>query len=80
MREPNLKCFSVEEEDNLTQQALLLYEQGREDEADALLDSLPVPAEYLQVLKESEGVSALIEEGFNLSKAVEKYGQSWLTS
>ncbi len=80
MQEPNLKHFSKEEEEAVTQQAMALIDQGRNDEADALLDSLPMPAEYLQTLKECMGLDALISEGVNLSKAVEKYGQSWLAS
>lgn len=80
MQEPNLKYFSKEEEEAVTQQAMALIDQGRNDEADALLDSLPMPAEYLQTLKECMGVNALIAEGVNLSKAVEKYGQNWLAS
>ena len=80
MREPNLRYFSAEEEDAVTQRALFLYEQGKDDEADALLYSLPMPAEYLQTIKEDMGLDTLIQEGVNLSKAVEKYGQSWLTT
>lgn len=80
MQEPNLKYFSKEEEEAVTQQAMALIDQGRNDEADALLDSLPMPAEYLQTLKECMGLNALIAEGVNLSKAVEKYGQNWLAS
>ena len=80
MQEPNLKYFSKEEEEAVTQQATALIDQGRNDEADALLDSLPMPAEYLQTLKECMGLNALIAEGVNLSKAVEKYGQNWLAS
>lgn len=80
MREPNLKHFSIEEEEAVTQQAMALLDEGKEKEADTLLYSLPMPAEYLQTLKEHMGVDALIAEGVNLSKAVEKYGQSWLSS
>lgn len=80
MQEPNLKYFSKEEEEAVTQRAMALIDQGRNDEADALLDSLPMPAEYLQTLKECMGLNALIAEGVNLSKAVEKYGQNWLAS
>ena len=80
MQEPNLKYFSKEEEESVTQRAMALIDQGRNDEADALLDSLPMPAEYLQTLKECMGLNALIAEGVNLSKAVEKYGQNWLAS
>lgn len=80
MREPNLKHFSMEEEKSVRQRAMGLYRQGKDEEGDALLDSLPMPAEYLQTLKEHMGVDALIAEGVNLSKAVEKYGQSWLVS
>ncbi|ATD82364.1 MULTISPECIES: hypothetical protein [Desulfovibrio] len=80
MREPNLKYFSKEEEKSVRQRAMALYDQGCDEEGDSLLDSLPMPAEYLQTLKECMGLDALIEEGVNLSKAVEKYGQNWLAS
>lgn len=80
MREPNLKHFSIEEEKSVRQRAIGLYDLGKDEEGDALLDSLPMPAEYLQTLKEHMGVDALIAEGINLSRAVEKYGQSWLIS
>ncbi|WP_165073092.1 hypothetical protein [Desulfovibrio sp. ZJ200] len=80
LREPNLKVFTKEEEEKVTEQAMALYDERRNQEADDLLDSLPMPAEYLQTLKECMGLDALISEGVNLSKAVEKYGQSWLAS
>ena len=80
MREPNLRYFSAEEEKSVRQKAIYLYEPGKDEEGDALLDSLPMPAEYLQTLKEAMGLDTLINEGVNLSRAVEKYGQSWLTT
>lgn len=80
MREPNLKVFTKEEEEKVTEQAMALYDEGRNQEADALLDSLPMPAEYLQTLKECMGIQTLIDEGVNLSLAVKKYGQNWLTT
>lgn len=80
MREPNLKVFSLEEEQEIRDQAVICYRQGKEEEGDALLDSLPMPAEYLQTLKKAAGIDTLINEGINLSKAVEKYGKAWLVS
>lgn len=80
MREANLKVFTQEEEEKLTVQAMALYDEGKNQEADDLLDSLPMPAEYLQTLKECMGIQALIDEEVNLSLAVKKYGQNWLTS
>lgn len=80
MREPNLKVFTKEEEEKVTEQAMALYDEGRNQEADDLLDSLPMPAEYLQTLKECMGIQTLIDEGVNLSLAVKKYGQNWLTT
>ncbi len=80
MREPNLKVFTAEEEEKITLQAMKCYDDGQDDEGDALLDSLPMPAEYLQTLKEYMRLNPLIEEGINLSKAVERYGQNWLAS
>lgn len=80
MQEANVRHFSKEEEEYITSQAMMLIEQGRDAEADTLLYCLPMPAEYLQTLKEYMGIENLINEGINLSKAVEKYGQSWLTA
>lgn len=80
LREPNLKVFTKEEEEKITEQAMALYDEGRNQEADDLLDSLPMPAEYLQTLKECMGIQTLIDEGVNLSLAVKKYGQNWLTT
>lgn len=80
MRAPNLKIFTQEEEQAVREQAVRCYRQGKEDEGDALLDSLPMPAEYLQTLKKALGIDALVNEGINLSKAVEKYGKTWLIS
>lgn len=80
MREPNLQYFSDTERDAVVQQVMLLFDEGKDDEADALYRTLPMPAEYLQTLKEHMGVNALIEEGINLSTAVEKYGKKWLVS
>lgn len=80
MREPNLKIFTSEEEQEVREQAVKCYRQGKDEEGDALLDSLPMPAEYLQTLKKALGVDVLINEGINLSKAVEKYGKAWLVS
>jgi len=78
--EPNLKCFTKAEEEEVFNKAMALYEKGKEEEGDALLYSLPMPAEYLQILKEEIGLEALVREGVNLSTAVEKYGESWLVS
>ena len=80
MQEANVRHFSKEEEESITSQAMMLIEQGRDAEADTLLYCLAMAAEYLQTLKEYMGIENLINEGINLSKAVEKYGQSWLTA
>lgn len=80
MQEPNLKHFSEEERKLVVQQVMALIDEGKDDEADALHRTLPLPAEYLQTLKEHMGLEALIEKGVNLSTAVEKYGENWLAS
>lgn len=80
MREPNLKHFSEEEREKVLDEVVALIEAGRDEEATALHRTLPLPAEYLQTLKEYMGVDALIAEGVNLSTAVEAYGSSWLSS
>lgn len=80
MREPNLRSFSAEEKEAIIDNIMALIEAGKNEEADALHRTLPLPAEYLQTLKEHIGLEALIENGINLSTAVERYGQNWLIS
>ncbi|MBD5646497.1 MAG: hypothetical protein HDQ89_02360 [Desulfovibrio sp.] len=80
MRQPNLKEFTKEEEDRIIQEAMTLYDIGKNKEGDDLLDTLPMHAEYLQTLKECEGLQVLIDKGINLSLAVKKFGPNWLTS
>ena len=80
MQEPNLKYFSEEEREAVVQQVMALFDEGKDDEADTLYRTLPLPAEDLQALKEHMGLEALIEKGVNLSTAVEKYGEKWLAS
>lgn len=80
MREPNLKHFSEEEREKVLDEVVALIEAGKDDEARALHRTLPLPAEYLQTLKESMGIDALIAEGVNLSTAVAAYGADWLNS
>lgn len=80
MREPNLKHFSEEEREKVLDEVVALIEAGKDDEATALHRTLPLPAEYLQTLKECMGIDALIAEGVNLSTAVEAYGADWLNS
>lgn len=80
MRKPNLKHFSEEEREKVLDEVVALIEAGKDDEATALHRTLPLPAEYLQILKECMGINALIEEDVNLSTAVEAYGEDWITS
>lgn len=80
MREPNLKHFSDVEREKVLDEVVALIEAGKDEEATTLHRTLPLPAEYLQILKEAMGINALIAEGVNLSTAVEKYGREWLVS
>lgn len=80
MREPNLKHFTEAEREKVLDEVVALIEAGKDEEATVLHRTLPLPAEYLQTLKEYMGVDALIAEGVNLSTAVEAYGSNWLTS
>ena len=80
MREPNLRVFTETEREAVESQVMSLFELGKNAEADSLFRTLPLPAEDLQVLKESMGLEALIENGVNLSTAVQRYGQAWLVS
>ncbi len=77
--QPNLREYSIEEAGNLGIQWMELEEQGRFEEAEAVLNETPITPGMAQQLKEDMGIEALIATGVNLSRAVKEYGTNWLT-
>lgn len=77
-REPNLKRFTEEEIDEMLERVAKLFDEGRFDEADEVINVIPLHWKSAKILKELIGVDAMIESGTNLSEAVDHFGMEWL--
>ncbi len=53
--------------------------RGDKEEYMRQLITLPISPGQAAVIKRSLGVKGMIENGINLSRAVEAYGENWLT-
>lgn len=51
---------------------------GDEERAERIMKRLPIPPVVANVIKECFGAQSLLDEGFDLSEAVERYGEAWL--
>jgi len=60
--------------------AFALEDEGKKEEADRLLKTIPIPAYLVKILKEQFGIDYLISGGYNLSEAEAEFGQEWLAS
>ena len=82
MRElkPILKKVSEAECDAIHTEAMHALKKNGEDAYYEILKKLPLTPVEAQELKRSIGVEGMIEEGLNLSMAVEAYGEEWLTN
>ena len=76
--EPNLKHFTKEEINEMVLQVGKLFKEGRKEEADDLINVIPLHWKSAQMLKEMVGIDAMIESGTNLSEAVDHFGMEWL--
>lgn len=77
-REPNLKQYTHEEKLDLIYRAVALLDEGKEDEADALICEVPLHWKACKILKETMGIDGMVANNINLSEAVEHYGNEWL--
>ena len=77
-KEPNLKHFTKEEINEMVLQVGKLFKEGRKEEADDLINVIPLHWKSAQMLKEMVGIDAMIESGTNLSEAVDHFGMAWL--
>jgi len=75
---PILTKVSDEEYRAIRGEAMLALEKDEEDAYYEILKKLPLTPVEAQALKRSIGVEGMIEEGLNLSRAVEVYGEEWL--
>lgn len=77
-REPNLKRYTEQEINEMSLRACQMMGDGRKEEADELLNEIPLHWKSAKILKEMVGVESMIESGINLSEAVDHYGYEWL--
>ena len=75
---PILTKVSDEECNAIHTEAMHALEKEGEDAYLEILKKLPLTPVEAQDLKRSIGVVGMIEEGLNLSMAVEAYGEDWL--
>jgi hypothetical protein len=55
-----------------------LWDEGKRDEAEALLRTIPILPEQAAAIKKYYGLAHLLQLDLNLTSAVEKYGQEFL--
>jgi hypothetical protein len=63
----------------ITMKVIELEKAGKKAEAQALERTKPMPPYLAKIAKEKIGVDFLINGGWNLLEAEEKYGKDWLT-
>lgn len=53
-------------------------DDGEDEKAHALIVRIPLPAGLADAFKRSYGAQYLLESGYDLTEAVEEYGEGWL--
>ena len=77
---PNLTKVSDEECDAIMAEANEALEKGLDKEIYYnILRRAPISPEQTEIAKQFGGLQKLIDDGVNLSRAVEAYGEKWLT-
>jgi hypothetical protein len=70
--------MSLEEKLKIGVQAVELRKQGKHEEAETLMKTIPVAPYLAKAAKETFGVDFLRQGGWDLSEANEEYGSDWL--
>lgn len=77
-KKPFIKHFTIDEAGDLVVQAMELEGQGRYEEAEKLSMQVPLLPGIADNFKRDYGMQYLIDKQFNLSRAVEEFGEDWL--
>jgi 2-C-methyl-D-erythritol 4-phosphate cytidylyltransferase len=72
------RLMTIEEQAKVMYEAVLLYDEGKDEEALQLVKSVPLTPALAKNVKEVYGADYLANSGFNLLEADEKYGKDWL--
>ena len=70
--------MTLDEKLAITCKAAALSDAGDEQGARRVLRTAPLPPYIAKVIKEKVGSDYLINSGWNLSEAEEKFGPNWL--
>ena len=54
------------------------YQDGRYEDAAAIVKKMPLPAPVAKAAKETFGADVLLTGGYDLSEAEAEYGKNWL--
>jgi hypothetical protein len=58
--------------------AVMLYEEGKDEEASRLIRSVPLEPEMAKIFKKIYGPDFVANGGFNLFEVEKAYGKEWL--
>jgi hypothetical protein len=75
---PNLTKMTEAELDAIMDEAGDALEKGDRDSFYKILRRAPLSPDQADELKRFKGIESLIAAGYNLSEAVEAYGEDWL--
>jgi hypothetical protein len=70
--------MTLKEKLAVTMKSIELEKIGKKEESLALDKTMPLPPFLAKVIKEKVGADFLIDGGWNLLEAEEKYGKDWL--
>lgn len=73
-----ISSMSKEEKVRIITESMKLEAMGKKEEALKLTKLIPLKPELADDIKRLEGIQWLIDSGYNLSDAVNKFGKEWL--
>lgn len=76
--EPYIKYYSPDEIREMGLKVAKLLAADKKDEADILLNEIPLLPKSAEIWKRLCGVDSLIASGVNLYEVVQEYGIDWL--
>ena len=76
--EPYIKYYSPDEIRSMGLKVADLLAADKDDEADILLNEIPLLPKSAEIWKRLYGVDDLIASGVNLYEVVQEYGIDWL--
>jgi hypothetical protein len=70
--------MTEEEKAKTAYKAVVLLDEGKEEEAFQLIESIPMSPHLAKNIKDVYGADYLANSGFNLLEAEKAYGKKWL--